>query len=187
MMGRRARDWKAIASTIYGSPFAMPLRPPLRRLRRSALSPFNLIKAWRVFSILTSRYGYLRSLATDAPLDEGLEPCPWYTYPALEYLRQLDFSDKTIFEYGSGHSTLFWSRRAARVVSVEHNREWYERIHPRLPANCELLLEPQSDRYAAAIDRFVDGFDVILIDGLATERTRLKCASYAITRLAKAA
>lgn len=145
--------------------------------------PLHWRKAWRLFRILTFQYGYLRSVATETPLDDGSEPQPWYTYPAVEYLKQLDLRDKTVFEYGCGHSTLFFARRAARVVSVEHNPDWFALVRDRAPANCELMLESESDAYAEAIRRYPGGFDVIAVDGLVKGRTRLKCAKEAVGAL----
>jgi hypothetical protein len=168
---------------LYRSPLTAPLRPALRRLKRSPLMPGHWIKAWRLFRILTFRYGYLRSAATETPLDGRLEPLPWYTYPALEYLRQIDFRRKVVFEYGCGHSTLFWARRAARVVSVEHNPAWYARVKPQLPPTCELRLETDPVAYADTILGRGERFDVIVIDGLVTGRTRLKCARAAVQAL----
>jgi hypothetical protein len=172
-----------ILRRLYRLPIIKPARPALRRFRRSRLMPAHWVKSWRLFDILNFQYGYLRSVATETPLDEHLDPYPWYTYPALEYLKQLDFRDKTVFEYGCGHSTLFWAGRAARVVGVEHNREWYDTVRPRLPETCELLFEPESDAYAGTIHRFPDGFDVIVVDGLVTGRTRLKCVRAAVLHL----
>jgi hypothetical protein len=171
------------ATALYRSPLGVPARPLLRKLKSSPFMPMHLMKAWRLFKILNFEYAYLRSVAIEKPLDTGGAPSPWYTYPALEYLAQLDFSGKTVFEYGCGHSTLFWARRAARVVSVEHNREWYELVKPKLPDTCKLLYEPESDGYAAAIEKFSEGFDVIVVDGLVTGRTRLKCARAAVPHL----
>jgi methyltransferase family protein len=168
------------AGALYRSRLAQPARPLLRRWKTSPFMPLHWIKAYRLLRILVADYAYLRSVAAEKPLDADGAPYPWYTYPALEYLSQLDFSGKTVFEYGCGHSTLFWARRASSVVSVEHNRQWYELVRPRLPAACTLLYEPDSDAYAAAIERFPDGFDVIVIDGLVTGRTRLKCARAAV-------
>jgi len=168
---------------LYRSPLAAPVRPALRRLHRSVLMPHTLRKAWRLMRILTVQYGYLRSVATETPLDAALAPQPWYTYPAIEYLKQIDFRDKTVFEYGCGHSTLFWAQRAARVVSVEHNPAWYARVKPQLPATCELRLETDSDAYADSIRTSSEPFDVIVIDGLVTGRTRLKCARAAVQML----
>ena len=168
---------------IYQSRLAQPLRPALRRFRRSPLMPLHWVKLWRVLRILCVDYGYLRSVASELPLGGRLEPQPWYTYPALEYLKQLDFHDKVVFEYGCGQSTLFWAERAARVVSVEHDAAWYERVRPQLAQRCELILEHDSDAYADTIRRFPGGFDVIVIDGLVKGRTRLKCAATAVVAL----
>jgi len=168
---------------LYRSPVAAPARPALRRLRRTLLMPRHWQKAWRLFRILSFQYGYLRSVASDTPLDARLEPQPWYTYPAVEYLKQIDFRQKVIFEYGCGHSTLFWARRAARVVSVEHNPSWYARVKPQLSATCDLRLETDSDTYADTIRHYGELFDVIVIDGLVTGRTRLKCARLAVQAL----
>jgi hypothetical protein len=127
-----------LAYALYRSPLALPVRPLLRRFKTSPYMPHHWAKAWRLFKIINFDYGYLRSVAVEKPLDADGDPYPWYTYPALEYLKQLDFSDKTIFEYGCGHSTLFWAARAAAVVSVEHNPQWYDLVRQRIPRNCTL-------------------------------------------------
>jgi hypothetical protein len=173
-----------LVRAVVPSPLRALARPLRRRLATSAINPAHWARAWRLTRILAVQYGYVRSVAAGRPMDADGAPCPWYTYPALEYLRQLDFSGKTVFEYGSGHSTLFWCARAARVVSVEHDRGWYELIRPQLPAeSCELLQESDSDAYAATIDRVGGVFDVIVVDGLVTGRTRLKCARAAVRHL----
>jgi hypothetical protein len=38
----------------------------------------------------------------------------------------------SIFEYGSGGSTLFFARRCASVVSIEDNRLWFDAVQRRL-------------------------------------------------------
>ena len=58
-------------------------------------------------------------------VDAAGKPIPWFTYPAIDYIRQLDLSEKTIFEWGAGFSTLFWSSRAKSVISVETDPLWY--------------------------------------------------------------
>src|SRR4051812_1118763 len=98
-----------VLKTLYQSPLGAPVRPAMRRFRRSLLMPGHWAKSWRLFKVLNFQYGYLRSVASETPLDSGQNPYPWYTYPALEYLKQLDFRTKTVFEYGCGHSTLFWA------------------------------------------------------------------------------
>jgi hypothetical protein len=172
-----------LAYALYRSPLALPVRPLLRHFKTSPYMPHHWAKAWRLFKIINFDYGYLRSVAQERPLDAGGDPYPWYTYPAVEYLKQLDFSNKTVFEYGCGHSTLFWAARAAAVVSVEHNAQWYDLVRQRIPGNCTLVHEPESDAYATAITDFNRQFDVIVIDGLVAGRTRLKCARAAVSSL----
>jgi hypothetical protein len=110
-------------------------------------------------------YAHLRSAAEQQAVDVHGQPLPWYTYPAIEYLRQLDFSDQTVFEYGSGNSTRFWAGQAARVVSVEEDERWYTALRSTLPANCELILETDLEQYVDVIRRYPDRFDVIVVDG----------------------
>ncbi len=145
--------------------------------------PGRLAGAVRLTWILWSKYGYLKSAAKNSAIDSSGVPLPWYTYPAIEFITQLDFSNKSLFEYGSGNSTLFWSRVCTSVTSVEHNPAWFDIVSASAPANCQLLLEPDLDRYVDAIDRFPDGFDIIVVDGYAEKRTRAKCAQKALAHL----
>lgn len=60
----------------------------------------------RNFYILALGYGQFRTIKNWECINKNREPIPWYTYPAIEYLSSLDFSNKNIFEYGGGNSTL---------------------------------------------------------------------------------
>ncbi len=139
----------------------------------------------KVYSILTADYGYLETVVTGTPIDAAGNPLPWYTYPAIEYLQQLDFSGKTVFEYGCGNSTLFWGRQAQRVFGVEDDPAWYERIRPQLPPNCEVVLERDPQRYFNHIATHSQLFDVIVIDGFIRGKSRLECARAAIGKVAE--
>jgi hypothetical protein len=156
-----------------------PFKGAAKRLYRSPAAPVHWPAALRACSILTSRYGHLRTVASQECVDADGQPIPWYTYPALEFIRQLDFRDCSVFEYGSGNSTLFWSRRASRVISVEHDRGWFERMRAIAPSNCTMMFENDPDRYANAASATGEAFDVIVIDG----QSRLRCAPAAIRAL----
>ncbi len=151
---------------------------PLRLLRPSAWKPS--LDAAR---LLLFDYAHLASVQNKTCLDSSGSPIPWYTYPAVEYLKQLDFRDRTVFEFGSGNSTLFWAGVARRVVSVEDDAAWHGRMLPRLPGNCELILETDLDEYPRAIARTGEPFDVIVVDGAARGKTRLKCSRTALGQL----
>jgi len=126
--------------------------------------------------------GFVRSAREGRCVDVNGRPIPWYTYAAVWYLRQLDFSDKDVFEFGSGQSTLFWAERARRVVSVEDDETWYHIVRQKLAANCELVLETDLSAYADTLHRY-GNFDVIVVDGAARGHTRLKCARNAVQHL----
>lgn len=158
---REARSWLAVA----------PVRPKHWR------------SSFRAACILWFSYGHFQSVRAGRSLDAAGQPIPWYTYPAIDFLRQLDLSEKTVFEYGAGNSTLFWAARAARVVSVEDDERWSERLKSAVPANCTIVEEPDLQRYAQVIDAYPEGFDIIVVDGPARGGTRLRCARAALTHL----
>jgi hypothetical protein len=156
-------------------PFKSVARPVARRLRASRLLPTNWLPTLRACRIISVDYGHTLSAARLRSVDANGEPVAWITYPALEFLKQLDFSDKIVFEYGCGGSTIFWSRIARQVDSVEDNPDFYKEFQPLAPPNCNLLLERYPDRYVHAPERRPGGYDVIVVDG----HSRARCAEIA--------
>lgn len=144
--------------------------------------------------VLLYDQAYFASIQDGKLRDRDKNYLPWFTYPAIEALNNWDLSDKRVFEYGSGFSTLFWASRAKEVVSVEHDRKWYEMISKLAPDNVRLILAPidsdesdpppeireQFDAYAGAID---GRFNVIVVDGYARSRVRYLCAQKALPHL----
>jgi hypothetical protein len=157
----------------------MPFKRQLKGAYYSRANPVYWARLIRVCRTLAFRYGLLDTMIRREAVDSAGEAIPWYTYPATEFLTQLDFADKTIFEYGCGNSTLFWSRRARRVVSVEHEREWCDHVKRTLPDNCELIFANEPVDYISAVQKFDEMYDVIVVDG----QSRLSCAREAIARL----
>jgi predicted O-methyltransferase YrrM len=93
------------------------------------------------------------------------------TYPATAFLEGKDFTRKSILEWGSGQSTLWWATRAARVVSFESDREWFDRVEKGISKNVTLeLVDDDLTRLPAWL--FGMKFDLIVVDGL----NRFLCA-----------
>ena len=152
----------------------------------------------QVCKILLKDYGYFRSTAEGKYRDHRNDYIPWFTYPAIEALKNWDLSDKRVFEYGSGYSTLFWASRAKEVVSVEHSPQWHQKISRLAPSNAKIILAPIDEQkndyhpsdetrkefasYAGAIE---GSFHVIVIDGYARSRVRYQCAQTALPHLDK--
>lgn len=89
-----------------------------------------------------------------------------------------------VLEYGSGLSSIEIANMVKSLLTIEHNRFWYEKIQPKLPDNTTIKLV-FSTNYRGGTDgtyeQFKDYietpegiFDVILIDG----RARIECAKY---------
>ena len=53
---------------------------------------------------------------------------PWMAFGAIDFLRKRITKNMTVFEYGSGGSTLFCSDLAAKVISIEHHEGWYRQM-----------------------------------------------------------
>jgi hypothetical protein len=147
-----------------------------RRLFALLYGPYACIK--NVYNLLI-RYGLLKSSFSWQSVDRNGGPIPWFTYPALEYLDGLDLSALSVFEYGSGNSTAYWSRRARTVTAVEHDPEWAHRVQPLLSDNACIKLVTSDADYPSTIVDCCAKFDVIVIDG----SSRLECANAALPQL----
>jgi len=151
--------------------------------------------AWRIFCLVTGtphavraagrilrrEFGHGASVRRREPVDARGREIPWFTYPAIEYLGQLYFSDKSVFEFGAGNSTLFWVRTAGRVVSVEHDPVWFERVRGRTHGMAHATITHAADpaAYVQALRNEPGLFDVIVVDGI----ERPACCAAALERL----
>jgi hypothetical protein len=177
----------------------------LMRLARQAARPFGVLDDPPPPSSQRLRH-WLRSLLAIHDVDELIRlDVPWWTYDAIARVESFlaRRKDVAVFEYGSGASTVWLAKRAARVTSVDHDRFWVELLSPRLAGLPNVSLElvepdaaPDPDprygsakpghrgmsfrNYVTAIDRSPGGFDLIVIDG----RARSACLLQAIDRLA---
>jgi precorrin-6B methylase 2 len=57
---------------------------------------------------------------------------PWITYGAIEHIGRVFQPGGTVFEFGSGGSTLFFAARAGRVTSIEHDPSWAKMVNDAL-------------------------------------------------------
>jgi hypothetical protein len=175
-LGREARP-----AAQTGAPRSeIPIQ--LQSFRQPRWHPRTWLPSLKAARILWRDYGHVQSVIAGAAVDQAGGPLPWYTYPAIEFLAQLDFSEKSVFEFGSGMSTLFWARMASRVVSVEDEDRWFAALSAKLPANARLIHEPDLGKYPGVV-RSEGKFDVIVVDGPARGRTRLRCCRAAVEAL----
>jgi len=103
------------------------------------------------------------------PIRSGL---PWLAWGAIDFLDRFLTRSHSVFEYGTGGSTLFFATRAQSVMSVEDDPRWQRIVRDRLAEesleNVTLCLadstvEPYArSPYVLALDQ---PHDVILVDG----------------------
>jgi hypothetical protein len=155
------------------------IKTVLRTLAR--LIPFALRMQLNSFKVLAIDFGQWRSIKENVPVDKEGSPIPWYTYPAIEYLKRLDVREKTIFEWGSGNSSLFWARRAKEVVSIEDDKKWFSLISESKLRNQRILLIDEKVHYVEGVLSENKKFDIIVIDG----KYRFECSKKAIQCLSE--
>jgi hypothetical protein len=174
----------------------------MRGLRRvlSATGLLRVLDHWAA----RSRSGmWLRSLLSIYDLEDLLRfDVPWWTFEASDQVAEFlaRRPGARVFEWGSGASTAWLSRRAATVTSVEHDAWWAELVAPVVSGNArvrvvgpvpatgaageELSQKPgfgglDFGAYVAAVEEYDAYFDLIVVDG----RARAACFRQAITRL----
>jgi hypothetical protein len=107
---------------------------------------------------------------------------PWITFDAVRFLRPRLTPQTRLFEYGSGHSTLFWAESGLKeIYSVEDSEKWSQIVGNRLRAypSVHMIHEDDKQSYIHSIDMIPGEFDIILVD----RSHRRECTEAAIGRL----
>jgi hypothetical protein len=123
------------------------------------------------FTILAKHHGHYRTVKDWACVNRVGQPIPWYTYPLIEYLDNIDLSGAKVLEYGSGNSSLYYLRRGSIVTSIEDNEEWYKRISIQSERFSYFLCK-NKEEYVERPE--IRDADIIVIDGI----FRKECADY---------
>ena len=133
---------------------------------------------------------------------------PWLPPTAIHWLEEYLTKDHVGFEWGSGRSTLFFSKRCKEIVSIEHEGAWYNQIKndidEKMISNVEYKFVPPSkeaglivkndhwkitghvpDRpefrsyFEAILDWPDHCFDFVVVDG----RARVACSLNAVDKI----
>lgn len=142
---------------------------------------------------------------------EFINPLPPLTEKAVKWLKENIDSNTYVFEYGSGTSTLFFSKFAKSIVSIEHNKKIYNKVLDQLKkmkisqayVKYELISPTKSNNIFPYSHesftsqhkdfrgynfkeyvKFIENFkdlDIVLING----RARASCIKYSIGKIKK--
>ena len=140
--------------------------------------PRKILTLIRFYQIFNTKYGHSHFI-NDFVHDGSNNPVPWITYPCIEFLNRLNLNDCNVFEFGSGSSTLYWSRKSRSVTSIEKDKQWFDKVNGILPSNCTLSHVGADLDYIDFINQCKSKFDVIIIDGA----VRYPCAQEALKNI----
>jgi len=128
---------------------------------------------------------------------------PWINYKANFFLNSIIHKNMYVFEWGSGGSTIYFSERCKNVVSIEHDKNWYDIVQQKFLINqtqnvAYFYIAPQKDLpitcyskskdyaqydfsfYVNKINDYPDNyFDLIVVDG----RARNFCLAQALSKV----
>lgn len=144
--------------------------------------PKNLTKE----QFTQNKISWKKSFLDNFSQDENGDAVPWMTYPAIEFLKNKITKNHEIFEFGCGASTLFFARKAKRVVGLETNEVWLKIVQNFLQRegleNAEINLMADgltNANYENFAKNSGQKFDLIVIDSL----KRFDCAKNVIEAL----
>jgi hypothetical protein len=146
---------------------------------------FGMLKIFRSLFLNGESYlyksGYYRSAVEGRPCDRDGNEIPWMNYSFIDILNKTLNKDLSLFEYGSGSSTLYFSKYVNRVVSCEHDVEWYKKVKSSAPDNVRCIFKEHdiNGKYCRAITEQNDFFDVVIVDGC----DRANCVKQSVEKL----
>jgi precorrin-6B methylase 2 len=126
--------------------------------------------------------GWFESACLYKSIDKNKNPIPWWSYSFNDFFIPKLNKNLEIFEYGSGNSTIFLSKRVKSIISIEHNKEYYEYVKQQIDNNVNLKyipLDKYNGEYSKIVLKEQKFFDVIIIDG----RDRINCLKNSIQKL----
>ena len=148
-----------------------------RFFQRCTPGLFAFVKGMRLLYVdhsyvVTS--GLMESYRRGYPCKADGTAVPWMNYSLIALLEEHLTDDMKLLEFGSGYSTLFFSRLAGSVTSIESDGEWCETTRQTVGDRAEVILveSTETEAYRKVLEKLDDLFDVILIDG----RNRVSCA-----------
>lgn len=125
--------------------------------------------------------GWFESFNTKKSIDKNGNPIPWCTYSFIKFIEPRLKKDFTVFEYGSGNSTIWYAKRVKQIISVENDEDWFKVVSKLLPANAKLIyIKSDIDgEYCRSIINQNNKFNIIIIDG----RDRINSIKFSVNQL----
>tara|TARA_B100001559_G_scaffold313568_1_gene312782 strand:- start:183 stop:1193 length:1011 start_codon:yes stop_codon:yes gene_type:complete len=115
-------------------------------------------------------YNYLESIGvfnskSNKIMNGDGEIIPLLTTSFLYWFETKNWSSMKLLEFGSGGSTLYFSKFFKSLTSFETNEDWYQEISSKAPKNANIIkVESIIDSLNKKTIKNINTFDAILID-----------------------
>ncbi len=125
--------------------------------------------------------GWIESYKEKKSCDRYGNPLPWVTYPFIDFIEPRLNNQMDIFEFGAGHSSIWYSNKVNNVYSVEHDKNWFEIIRNSNINNLNVYYQnlEYDGKYCRYIETINKKFDLIIVDG----RDRVNCIKQSVKYL----
>ena len=114
----------------------------------------------------------------------GYRPAvPWMSFSAIRLIRQFLDKDKTVLEFGSGMSTIWFAKQSRFVYSVEDFEPWYLKVKSLITVRHITNIDYsflQGNQYSSYMLHSGQKLNLIIIDG----NQRGRCAETAVQLIA---
>jgi len=114
------------------------------------------------------------------------QKAPWWNKHAVNFAKIIIGENDSILEFGSGRSTIWLAERCKKLTSIEHNKNWYEKVRAKIErkgldkkVNLKHLAListiNEADQPYLNPDEIINeaGYDIIIIDGKCRSKTTL--------------
>jgi predicted O-methyltransferase YrrM len=119
----------------------------------------------RISLASATRFPQVVTMAVGRKYFQKYPVLPWIPFNAIKQLNSIIQLDFKVLEIGGGMSTVWLSKRAAFVHSIEASKEWFEMLKPQLGPNVKLehkWVRHEMCDFTMYPDEY---FDLIFIDG----------------------
>ncbi|MCA0389103.1 MAG: class I SAM-dependent methyltransferase [Bacteroidetes bacterium] len=145
---------------------ALPVSKQISTVLKLFTEP-KVLKALLSFRAMGYLYdtGWIRSLIAKMPVDVNGEAIPWVTLSFYEFMKTRMKKDFDVFEFGSGNSSLWFSKVVNTVTAIEHDEAWFKKMNLNLPKNVKIILsKDDSAIYPGELLKYDYKFDIITVD-----------------------